>query len=203
MRLHVLKAFSSEWHFCVQNIVRHPMVGTVLWNKQIKQYLMCWQDNWKHPGRFQSLTDAGCVYLCLCVCSEGSRYVSVFFGFVSCMFFGFVFWFPGKSGGLQFKGSQRIRHDWATISCLITFKPIMYSDGIIVKCWIASIIAFLLQRFWNIQKSCFSVFSKSICFLKPGVFWAYGLSLWLFFTVVLWEMLPVSWRPSVSLRRPD
>ena len=175
MRLHVLKAF-SEWHFCVQNIVRHPMVGTVLWNKQIKQYLMCWQDNWKHLGRFQSLIDAGCVYLCLCVCSKGSWYVSVFFGFVSCMFLGFVFWSPGKSGGSQFTGSQRIRHDWATISCLITFKPIMYSDGIIVKCWVASIIAFLLQRFWNIQKSFVFLSSQN-----PSAFWSLvcsGLMVW-------------------------
>lgn len=102
MRLHVLKALSSEWHFCVQNIVRHSYGHCILWNKQIKQYLLCWQDSWKHLGRVQSLMDAVCVYLYLCVCSKGSWYGSVFFGF--------VFWSPGKSGRLQFMGSQsRIR----------------------------------------------------------------------------------------------
>lgn len=150
MRLHLLKAFSSEWHFCVQNIVRHSYGHFVLWNKQIKQYLLCWQDSWKHILEGFSHSWMQCVSICIYLYAaraHGTRqcFLALFFDLQEV-------WQVTVYG-------VTVRHDWATISCLSTFKPIMYSDGIIVKCLGSINNCLLVAKVLKYPKVfCFSVF---------------------------------------------
>ena len=144
-----------------------------------------------------------CVYVY--VCEQGLRVcVSVFWFCFLHVFWHCFFDLQGSLADYSLWGHKESDTAERLISCLITFKPIMYSDGIIFKCLGSINNCFFVAKVLKYPKVfCFSVFSKSICFLKPGGLWGYSLSLWLFFTVVPRIMCPLSWQPSISLRRPD